>query len=57
MLGSLCQDAPGYHRNPVHKGIGQGGEEVIGKKLDFPMPLNHESPFSPLQVHFRDTGT
>ena len=42
MLGSLSQDASGYHRSLVHAGIGQGGEEVMGKKLDFPTPLNHK---------------
>ena len=48
MLGSLSQDAFGYHRSPVHAGVGQGGEEVMGKKLDFSTPLNHESPSSRL---------
>ena len=48
VLGSLSQDAFGYHRSPVYAGVGQGGEEVMGKKLDFSTPLNHESPSSRL---------
>lgn len=54
-----CQDAFGYHRNPTHIHVGQGGEEVIGKILGFPMTLNHGKAFltstNHIQVDFRDT--